>query len=98
MKILVTSSGDWGDEFDLDGFAIFEKEEWEHVKEGIPDRPFEAYFGSNEFVTFEGKEDYLSYLTETEITEEEEATLRRLLKLHGSQQTYGLFVINSENY
>lgn len=97
-KVLVISSGDWGDEFDLEGFAIFEKDEWETIKAGIPDKAFEAYLGSNEFVTFDSKEDYLSHLTEKEITDAEELVLRGLLNLSPHATTYGLFVINSENY
>ena len=98
--VLVTSSGDWGDEFDLEGFGIFIKEEWELIKEGIPDKPFEAYFGSNEFVTFEDKKDYLSHVKEKPITLEQAKGLCNLLDAYfnGKSATYGLFVINSENY
>lgn len=96
-KVLVTSSGGWGDEFDLEGCAIFNsREEWDNIVAGIPDKPHEAYFGSNEFVVFENRKDYLSHISVKEITDEEEATLRRLLDWkYGS---YGLFVVNSENY
>jgi hypothetical protein len=97
-KVLVISSGDWGDEFDLEGFAIFEKDTWEHIKEGIPNEPFDAYFGTNEFVCFENKKDYLSHLVEKDISEEEEKFLRSLLNIHTKTTTYGLFVINSDNY
>lgn len=101
-RVLVISSGDWGDEFDLEGFAIFNKEIWEDIKEGIPDKPFEAYLGSNEFVTFDSKKEYLSHLQEVEITQEQEDILVNLLKLYRPRPdyniTYGLFVINSSNY
>lgn len=104
--VLIVSSGDWADEFDLEGFAIFEKEKWEHIKEGIPEGEFEASFGSNEIVTFEDRDDYLSHLKEKPITAEEIKFLCKLLNLREIQPeneylnniTYGLFVINSENY
>ncbi len=103
--VLVTSDGDWGDELNLEGFAIYPKELWEHLKEGIPDKPHEAYYGSNEFVCFDGKEDYLSYLTEGPILLEEAELLLALLgKKFPSKEfflkygfSYGLFVINSDN-
>jgi hypothetical protein len=100
--VLLVSSGDWGDEFDLEGFAIFEKETWESIKDGIPTKPFEAYFGSNEFVVFETKEEYLSHITEKEISFSEILSICDLLniKLYPAKSSveYGLFVINSENY
>lgn len=102
--VLLLSSGDWGDEFDLEGFAVFEKEIWEEIKEGIPNEPFEAYFGTNEFVTFDGKDDYLSRIKEKPITEEDAKFLANLLEKRFEPDKswnsieYGLFVINSENY
>lgn len=101
-RLLIRSTGDWGDEFDLQGFAIMNKEDWENIKEGIPDKEFEAYYGSNEFVTFDGKDDYLSHMEEIEILEEDEETMVRLLKLYrpfpNKIVLYGLFVIKSDNY
>jgi len=103
--VLLVSSGDWGDEFDLEGFAIFKKETWEEVKEGIPDKGFEAYYGSNEFVTFEDKADYLSHIEEKPVTVDEIKSLCSFLNIRpdrllnsGCDITYGLFVIKSENY
>ncbi len=104
--VLLVSSGDWADEFDLEGFAIFEKSKWENVKEGIPEGNFDAYFGSNEFVSFESKEGYLSHIEEKPISVEEIQALARMLNLHEfkpeqsyyDSYIYGLFVINSENY
>lgn len=97
--VLVISSGDWADEFDLEGFGIFDKKEWENIKEGISDKSFEAYFGSNEFVTFDDKADYLSHIEEKQITREDAERLCELLsKPFRLGMTYGLFVINSQNY
>lgn len=98
-KILVLSKGNHGDEIDLEGFVIFDTlAEWEKAVEGIPDKPHDAYYGSNEFVVFENRKDYLEYITVTEISDEEADTLRRLLRLTGRTPDFGLFVINSENY
>ena len=105
--ILVKSSGDWGDEFDLEGFALFPSEEsYQMYLDNIPDEFVERYFGSNEFVTFEGKDDYLSYLTAVPITSQE--TLRILLETFfnkgvdeffagGRRLEYGLFISNQSN-
>jgi hypothetical protein len=104
--ILVTSTGDWGDEFDLQGFAIYTNGRWENLKEGIPDEPFDAYYGSNEFVTFEDKEEYLSHIKEQEISSGDALNLVYLLtgqklkfddffRKYGF--SYGLFVIESTN-
>ncbi len=99
-NLIITASGDVMDEFDFEGFAIFNKEDWEKVKEGIPEGEFEAYFGSNEFIVFGGKRDYLSHLIEKEISDEELTTLFTLLGLGRVKVpfTYGLFVIKSSNY
>jgi len=98
--VLLVSSGDWGDEFDLEGFAIFYKETWEIVKDGIPDRPFDAYYGSNETVTFEDKADYLKHIKEKDITVEEAKKLCETLDIsfRPNITDYGLFVIRSDNY
>lgn len=101
-RLLVRSSGDWGDEFDLEGFMLVNKDTWEEIKAGIPDESFEAYFGSNEFVVFDGKDEYLSHIKEIEISLEDEAKLLSLLGLKKRSDdaiiTYGLFVIRSSNY
>lgn len=103
MPVLVLSDGDWGDEFDLQGFMIFRtKEDWENYEKGIPDHPKECYYGSNEFVIFQNKIDYLSYLTVKEISESEMQSILRLLNLtlpeYATGIKYGLFIPNSSNY
>lgn len=101
-RLLVRSSGDWADEFDLEGFMLVNKEDWENIKEGIPDDDFDTYFGSNELVCFDGKDDYLSHIEEVEISEEDEEKLLSLLGLKKHTEdaivTYGLFVVKSSNY
>lgn len=103
--VLVKSSGDWGDEFDLEGFALFpSKESWEEYCDNIPDGDVECYFGSNEFVTFEGKDDYLGYLKVDEITENALEVILRVFfnktvekfRADNYHLTYGLFIENQE--
>lgn len=107
--LIVSSNGDWGDEFDLEGFEIFTREAWENYLEGIPEGEAECYFGTNEFVTFDSREDYLGYLTVKPILEEEIMLLVHLLGLEDTVKykiqrgepitfSFGLFIHNSENY
>jgi hypothetical protein len=97
-KVLVSIQDNYADEFDFGGFVIMSEEDWSEVKAGIPEGPFEAYLGTNEFQTYKGKEDYLKNVTVETISEEDEATLRRLLHMSQYGSGYGLFVISSENY
>lgn len=96
-NVLVTMRCNKTDEFTLEGFYIFSKEDWELIKKGIPEGPFPAWYGTNEYVEFEGKVEFLSYITEKEISPDEEVTLRTLLNLTRIGK-FGIFPIRSDNY
>lgn len=104
--VLVTLSKDSGDEIHLEGFAVFEKNMWESIKAVIPEHPFESYYGSNEFVTFDGRDDYLSHITEKPVNQIEILLLAKLLNVNIPEDLdedfygfkYGLFIITSNTY
>lgn len=103
MAKLLLSSGDWGDEFDLEGFLLFySDEDAEAYFEGIPDKAVDCYYGSNEFVCFENKADYLSHITVKDLTETEADSFLDILGLkpkgYKGSVKYGLFIPNSQNY
>jgi len=50
MALLVKFSKDWADEFDVNGFKIFNTdEEWNEFFEELTNSEGEYYFGTNEF-------------------------------------------------
>ena len=98
-KIVVSLKSNYADEFDLSGLAILDKDVWEEVKTGIPETgALECWFGTNKYTTFRSKADYLSKLTITEITEQEEGFLRKVLGMDNYSITYGLFVVRSDHW
>ena len=85
MNVLLKFKANYGDEFDLYGFAVKTEAEWiEHQEiakiafeeKGAADREFG--FGTNESLQFYDVEDYLSCFQVTKITNEEAAVLKQL--------------------
>lgn len=81
--ILVKYSADYADEFDCEGFGIFEKTEWEEIKKETEksfeeDGSKERCFGTNEYLQFEDYDDWLRSFKEYDISEEEAETFKRL--------------------
>lgn len=80
-KVLVKFEKDWADEFDVRGFAVYDKEEWEKdLAEFKECTEFGgAWFGTNE--GWEGseilgnKEDWVRSWEVTEISDDEAAVL-----------------------
>lgn len=94
-KIFVRFSDDYADEFDAEGFTIFDTiEEWNKIVEGMPEECIEASFGTNEYVSYDSKEDYLSAFVVKEITDDE---AKFIISLFGNDN-FGQFPIDSENY
>lgn len=91
----------YADEFNANGILIIKDTAWNDIKEGIPETgKLERYFGSNQSVTWNSKEDYLSGLKITEITQAEANFLAKCLgdtKFKGTFQ-YGAFLCPSENW
>lgn len=73
MKYLVVFSEDWADEFQAEGFRIVTEDEKARILAWAPTGSF--YFGTNE--GFED-EDLTDAFTFSPITDEDEATLRKL--------------------
>lgn len=87
---IVKQNCDYADEFDVNGFALFEAESREAllaqlIPEGV-EFPAEQYFGTNEAITFDDKNDYIRSLKIQEITNEE---YKIVTKVVGS--SYGHF-------
>lgn len=68
--VILSSSFNWGDEFDLDGFYIMEKTDFDRSILALkvyytnllyPDRD-EMYFGTNEYMSFSSAEDIIDQL------------------------------------
>jgi hypothetical protein len=67
--------------------------------EGISEEPFEVMIGSNQFIAYKNRQDYLTHITITEISDEEYQTLVRLLgDGYGYLRRFGLFGLSSNNY
>lgn len=80
-KVLVQYNGNWADEMDLYGFRIMDKTIWEnHMARALrflAFNDFEKCVGTNEEVTHT-KSSYERSFTATDISETEEAMIKRL--------------------
>ena len=84
-KVLVKYRDNYSDEFDVEGFAVDDADEWQkHLKlieEAFKDNPgasIECWFGTNEAITYESYDDYVEAFEVTPITDAEAATLEKL--------------------
>lgn len=102
--ILVTSTGDHGDEIDLEGFGIMKPEQWEKIVNNVPNESFELYYGSNGLMCFDGRKDYLSHFKTQLLSENESKALCKLLGAvwfseydpENVRASYGLFLYDSD--
>jgi len=99
MPLLIKSSYDYGDEFDCKCFMPFNtREDYETWLGDIQRQldedgsPIEHYFGTNEYLTISNVEDVVDSLTIIEISDEEQAVLKRLFG-NGSFGTGNIFDI-----
>jgi hypothetical protein len=89
---LVIESNDYADEFDIEGFKVFKSENEESLEIQLIDDqefPCEKYFGTNEAIEFETKEDFLESLSIVEITEEELKVLKKLFGKDITKYAFG---------
>ena len=79
-KVLVIFKGDWADEMDIEGFDIISKEEWEYKKLELKHTQFpqQIGIGSNQELDYDSSKEYLSDFKVQEISDEEEAIIRKL--------------------
>lgn len=77
MKVLVKFRADWADEFNVIGFKIYEKSEWEKIKIefAATNKEFCWYFGTNEGFDDIDK-DFIKNYTAKEITDFEYTTIK----------------------
>jgi hypothetical protein len=72
-KLLVKFKDNWSDEFDAEGFKLFNGVEWKEFKEVIEKKiqfPAKGYFGTNEFLEYVDAKDYFGRLEIVDISEE----------------------------
>jgi hypothetical protein len=87
---LVQFKNNWSDEFDVEGFRVFDQDELAEFYSllDLPNMfPNEYEFGTNELIEFDTKEEYLECLTIGQIAVNEAKFLR---KVFGGPQ-YGKF-------
>jgi|JI10StandDraft_1071094.scaffolds.fasta_scaffold66129_7 hypothetical protein len=92
-KIFVEFDNNYADEFDVNGFRIMDRKNWEkHLEKAKKtfeeEETQEVYFGTNEQIIFEGFDDYERSFTVKDITDEEAKVLSKFL---GNQ--YGTFLM-----
>ena len=90
MYYLVKFSKDWADEFNADGFSIYEKTIWDDLYQKLKnnkDQEASFYFGTNEGWDDESIGDFLNSIKVTPITAEEKYVMQTLF---GSND-YGIF-------
>jgi hypothetical protein len=71
-KLIVMFKDNWSDEFDVEGFKLFNGLQWKQFREIIESKvqfPARGYFGTNEFLEFVDIEDYFDHFKVNEIPE-----------------------------
>jgi hypothetical protein len=94
--VLVKFDDNWADEFDLEGFMIWEKEEWEQHKAlalRCKNWPQESYFGTNEWTEWQSAKQYLDCFTEVDLSPEEVLTMTKLFgdRMMNGYSNFGIF-------
>jgi hypothetical protein len=80
-KVLLIWNANWADEMDIEGFSLYDKEEWEIYKKKLKTKKrFGIYIGSNEEIGYESGEDLLEEITVKKITPDEEKTIKKFFK------------------
>lgn len=72
---IVKFDDNYADEFDMEGFRLFKAESEDAIKDSLVDErvtfPCERYFGTNEAMDYDSKEQYFNAISIVEISEEE---------------------------
>lgn len=86
-KLLVKFSGNYADEFQVSGFTVMEKKDWEqYVKDAkAGEWPQARSFGTNEGIQWESVEDHLDAFNTIEITDEQAVFLLTSFTGYGEQ-------------
>ena len=95
--IMITENHNWADEFDIYGFTIMSKNEWNSIKEEINDlnlRDREFYFGTNEYLQWNTGKDFLRNCSEKEISFEDYKSLIKIFTSNKSDLQMINFIQN----
>jgi hypothetical protein len=86
---LLRYDDNWADEFDVEGFRIYDQEEYDDFKKRVKaaEYPQQMYFGTNEGIDVDSAKDYLDRIDVTEITEAEAKVLNKFF-----DGDYGIFL------
>jgi len=78
-KVLVIFKGNWADEMDVEGFDIISKAAWDFKKLEVEHTDFPQMIGvgTNEELDYESAKQYLSEFQVHEISDSDEATIRK---------------------
>jgi len=79
-KVLVVFSDNWADEMDIDGFQIFEKEDWDATVKRVKSFKFPVTigFGTNEDNVYDDAAELLGCYTVKKLTDDEAKTITKL--------------------
>ncbi len=83
--VLVKYDDNWADEFDVEGYRVFTRSEFEHFVDMVSNHSFDGVrhgFGTNEEIEYFDVESYLNTLTATAISAADFDTFVRLFKDH----------------
>ena len=84
MKLIIQNDN-YADEFNIQGFMTVEDEWVKNWEEGLKDfeYPYDMYFGSNEFITYNSPKEIMDSVGIVDITPEQEDVLIALFAPHG---------------
>lgn len=79
--VLINARANYADEFDVYGFIITTKEQWDKKTKALKKSswPMERYFGTNEYIDFTDFKDFMRSCTVKPITMEEALNMVKLL-------------------
>lgn len=85
--LLVVFRDNYADEFEVNGFAVFpHPEEWDGMKDAVPEKNIEKYLGTNEILKWDSKADYLDCFKEYPI---DSAIALKIISLLRGRTYYG---------
>lgn len=97
MPILVLFHDNWADEFNVEGFNLYDSiDEWneylDNLREDYGDNSFTMPFGSNQEIDYENVDDYASSFKVIEITEAEHDFIVEKLLGGSKWKSFGHFL------
>lgn len=90
--LLLKFEADYADEFDVYGIELVSEKQWEWTLKMLDtvDWPHEKYFGTNEALEFESKEDFLRCFKVITVNDDEASVITKLFgNNYNSSVSYG---------